>query len=139
MLNHSEPVLLGGWELLAEAGIFIDAKGPSRSRQDIRAGWKRMEKARSYDELWKVRPFRADGRVVLGGTKRDAGRGLVDVTVRPRTPANNVAGLYSLVATCEANGVNPLDYLSDVLLRVQDHAAAQIDDLLPHCWRPRSA
>ena len=25
---------------------------------------------------------------------------------------NNVAGLYSLVATCEANGVNPLDYLS---------------------------
>jgi hypothetical protein len=44
---------------------------------------------------------------------------------------HNVAGLYSLVATCEANGVNPLDYLSDVLLRVQDHPAAQIDDLLP--------
>lgn len=49
----------------------------------------------------------------------------------------NVAGLYSLVATCEANGVNPLDYLSDVLLRVQDHPAAKIDDLLPHRWRPR--
>jgi transposase len=49
---------------------------------------------------------------------------------------NNVAGLYSLVATCEANGVNPLDYLSDVLLRVQDHPAAEIDDLLPHRWRP---
>ena len=47
------------------------------------------------------------------------------------------AGLYSLVATCEANGVNPLDYLSDVLLRVQDHPAAKIDDLLPHRWRPR--
>jgi transposase len=28
---------------------------------------------------------------------------------------NNVAGLCSLVATCEAKGVNPLDYLSDVL------------------------
>ena len=52
---------------------------------------------------------------------------------------NNVAGLYSLVATCEANGVNPLGYLSDVLLRVQDHPAAEIDDLLPHRWRPRSA
>ena len=50
----------------------------------------------------------------------------------------NIAGLYSLVATCEANGVNPLDYLSDVLLRVQDHPAAEIDDLLPHRWRPRS-
>ena len=52
---------------------------------------------------------------------------------------NNVAGLYSLVATCEANGVNPLDYLSDVLLRDQDHRAAEIDDLRPHRWRPRSA
>jgi hypothetical protein len=35
------------------------------------------------------------------------------------------------------NGVNPLDYLSDVLLRVQTHPAAEIDDLLPHRWRPR--
>ena len=31
----------------------------------------------------------------------------------------NLAGLYSLIATCEANGVNPVDYLADVLLRVQ--------------------
>ena len=30
----------------------------------------------------------------------------------------NIAGLYSLVATCEANGVNPIAYLSDVMLRV---------------------
>jgi transposase len=33
----------------------------------------------------------------------------------------NIAGLYSLVATCEANGVNPYDYLRDVLLRVSTH------------------
>ncbi|RKG54590.1 IS66 family transposase, partial [Corallococcus sp. CA054B] len=31
----------------------------------------------------------------------------------------NLAGLYALVATCEANGVNPETYLADVLLRVQ--------------------
>jgi len=29
-----------------------------------------------------------------------------------------LAGLYSLVATCEANGVNPLAYIEDVLTRV---------------------
>ena len=52
--------------------------------------------------------------------------------VRNEDACNNVAGLYSLVATCEANGVNPLDYLSDVLLRVQDHPAAAIDDLYSH-------
>jgi transposase len=48
----------------------------------------------------------------------------------------NLAGLYSLVATCEANGVNPVDYLADVLLRAQSHPASRIDDLLPHRWTP---
>jgi transposase len=33
----------------------------------------------------------------------------------------NLAGLYALVATCEANGINPEQYLADVLLRVQTH------------------
>jgi transposase len=48
---------------------------------------------------------------------------------------DNIAGLYSLVATCEANGVNPIAYLTDVLLRVSTHPADQIDDLLPQNWR----
>ena len=30
------------------------------------------------------------------------------------TAGENLAGLYSLVATCEANDVNPLEYLRDV-------------------------
>jgi transposase len=48
----------------------------------------------------------------------------------------NLAGLYSLIATCEANEVNPVDYLADVLLRVQMHPASRIDELLPHNWKP---
>ena len=48
----------------------------------------------------------------------------------------NLAGLYSLVATCETNGVNPVEYLADVLLRVQTHPASRIDELLPHNWTP---
>jgi transposase len=48
----------------------------------------------------------------------------------------NLAGLYSLIATCEANGVNPVDYLADVLIRVQTHPASRIDELLPHNWNP---
>jgi len=46
----------------------------------------------------------------------------------------NLAGLYSLIATCEANDVNPVEYLADVLVRVQDHPASRIDELLPHRW-----
>ena len=48
----------------------------------------------------------------------------------------NLAGLYSLIATCEANGFNPVDYFADVLLRVQTHPASRIDELLPHRWKP---
>jgi len=47
---------------------------------------------------------------------------------------DNLAGLYSLVATCEANGVNPTAYLSDVLVRVHEHPNSRIDELLPHNW-----
>jgi transposase len=50
----------------------------------------------------------------------------------------NLAGLYSLISTCEVNGVNPVAYLADVLLRVQTHPASRIDELLPHNWKPRA-
>jgi transposase len=46
----------------------------------------------------------------------------------------SLAGLYSLVATCETRGINPFDYLVDVLARVQDHPASAIDELLPGAW-----
>jgi transposase len=48
----------------------------------------------------------------------------------------NTAILYSLVASCEANGVNPEEYLADVLLRVQTHPADKLVELLPHAWAP---
>ena len=49
----------------------------------------------------------------------------------------NLAGLYSLVASCELNGINPIEYLGDVLLRVDRHPATRIDELLPDAWSPR--
>ncbi len=52
---------------------------------------------------------------------------------------HNTAMLYSLVASCEANGINPEEYLSAVLLRVQTHPAGRIDELLPHRWMSVSA
>jgi transposase len=47
----------------------------------------------------------------------------------------NLAGLYSLVATCVANDVNPEQYLADVLLRIQTHPHSRITELLPHEWK----
>jgi transposase len=48
----------------------------------------------------------------------------------------NLAGLYSLVSTCESCGVDPIAYLRDVLLRIDTHPASRIDELLPDRWKP---
>lgn len=45
------------------------------------------------------------------------------------------AVLYSLIATCEKHGVNPVEYLTDVLIRIQDHPKARIAELLPDRWK----
>ncbi|HEY2514122.1 MAG TPA: IS66 family transposase [Polyangiaceae bacterium] len=48
----------------------------------------------------------------------------------------NLAALYTLVATCEKHRINAIDYLADVLIRVQSHPASRVDEILPHRWRP---
>jgi len=50
--------------------------------------------------------------------------------------ARNFSVLYSLVQTAEHHAVNALAYLEDVLMRVQTHPAARIDELLPDLWKP---
>ncbi len=48
----------------------------------------------------------------------------------------NLAGLYSLMSTCQSHGVNPEVYLADVLLRVHTHPNRRLDELLPQNWQP---
>jgi transposase len=44
--------------------------------------------------------------------------------------------LYSLVASAEKHGLNPTAYLADVLVRIHTHPQSQIEELLPHKYRP---
>lgn len=47
----------------------------------------------------------------------------------------NIAALYSLVASCIANGVEPTEYLTDILARVRDAKTDdELDALLPDRW-----
>jgi transposase len=44
------------------------------------------------------------------------------------------AALYSLIETAKLNGLNPQQYLADLLARIADHPARQIAELMPwHC------
>jgi len=49
---------------------------------------------------------------------------------------HNLAVVYTLVASCEQHHVDPIAYLTDVLIRVQRHPASKVRDLLPHRWKP---
>jgi hypothetical protein len=49
--------------------------------------------------------------------------------------AQNAAMVYSLFATCKKHKVNPQDWLTDVLTKIQDHPINKIDDLLPPNWK----
>ncbi|MBN1947757.1 MAG: transposase, partial [Bradymonadales bacterium] len=47
----------------------------------------------------------------------------------------NLAVLQTLISTCIINEVNPIAYLTDVLIRIQDHPMSQVDELLPQHWQ----
>ena len=52
----------------------------------------------------------------------------------------NFAGLYSLVGSAIANGVEPTEYLTDVLPRIRDATTdEELDALLPDRWTPLEA
>jgi len=82
-------------------------------------------------------------RIALAGPKTSRrGSPCVSVVVAGRPGGRvraNIAGLYTIIATCEARGLNPFAYLSDVLTRVQDHPAKRLHELLPAAWEPKPA
>jgi transposase len=41
----------------------------------------------------------------------------------------------SFIATCKANGINPHEYLKDVLARINSHPYRRLAELLPHNWK----
>jgi hypothetical protein len=49
------------------------------------------------------------------------------------------AVLFSLVTTCKRLGINPFDYLSDVIARVGSHKLSQIAELTPRAWKAARA
>lgn len=88
--------------------------------------------------------FLTDARIPLHNN--DSERALRVVTLgkknylfvgHPRA-GRNLAGLYSLVGTCVANGVEPTAYFTDVIPRVGEATTDQeLDALLPDQWAPR--
>ena len=47
--------------------------------------------------------------------------------------------MYSLIVTAKMNDIDPQAWLADVLARIAEHPAQQLDELLPWNWRPLGA
>ncbi len=45
--------------------------------------------------------------------------------------------IQSLIATCRMHKINPADYLTDVIERVDTHPASAVDELTPRLWKEK--
>ncbi len=53
--------------------------------------------------------------------------------------AQRAAMLYSFFASCKRLGVDPRNWLRDVLERIADHPVNRLEELLPHQWAMANA
>ncbi len=53
--------------------------------------------------------------------------------------AQRSAVIYSILASCKANDINPLAYLADLLDKLPTRTVNNIEDLLPHNWKPEGS
>ncbi|MCL1127658.1 IS66 family transposase [Shewanella surugensis] len=51
--------------------------------------------------------------------------------------AEQLGMLQSLLVTCRLQGINPYTYLVDVLQRVSQHPASQVEELTPRMWKTK--
>lgn len=49
------------------------------------------------------------------------------------------AVIYSIIVSCRRRGINPQDYLTDVLSRLPSMKTGEIASLLPGNWKPTAA
>ncbi|MCQ9157297.1 IS66 family transposase, partial [Acidomonas methanolica] len=52
---------------------------------------------------------------------------------------DNIADAMTLIESAKLSGLNPHNYLADVLARINDHKVNRLNELLPWNWRPTAA
>jgi transposase len=105
--------------------------------------------ARAMDYVLKRWPaftrFLDDGRVCLSNNAAE--RALRGIALGRKSwlfagsdrGGQRAAALYSLIVTAKMNDIDPQAWLADVLARIAEHPARDIDALLPWNWQPPAA
>jgi len=127
--------------LIADLERWLREERPKLSRGN--------DLAKAMDYLLKRWPaftrFLDDGRICLSNNAAErAVRGIALgrkswLFAGSDRGGQRAAALYSLIVTAKMNGVDPQAWLADILARIAEHPARDIDELLPWNWRPHSA
>ena len=122
--------------------IFASLLARARRLRDAYSDAGSMAKAVTYliRQRKPLRRFLQDGRIPLDNNVCE--RAIRPIAVGRRNwlftgserGGHAAAILYSLIESCRLVGIDAVDYLADVLVRVATHPAKDIRDLLPDRW-----
>jgi len=122
------------WEALKTKALELQPKFLPKST---------MGKALSYfiDEYQALTGYLRNGRFEIDNN-------LVENAIRPTAVGRKrwlfighpdagwrSAVIYSIIVSCRRRGINPQDYLTDVLRRLPEHKINRIEELLPGNWK----
>ena len=105
--------------------------------------------AKAMDYMLKRWPaftrFLDDGRICLSNNAAE--RALRGIALGRKSwlfagsdrGGQRAAAMYSLIVTAKMNDIDPQAWLADVLARIAEHPAHDIDELLPWNWQPSAA
>ncbi|CAD9197430.1 IS66 family transposase [Acinetobacter bohemicus] len=129
--QHSQPVMQQLYEWLNQHYLTVPSSSPTAKA--INYSLKRWQALSRYlddgnlpiDNNWaenSMRPW-ALGRKnwLFAGSLRSGQR---------------AANIMTLIQSAKLNGLDPYAYLSNVLKRLPTHKVSQIEELLPHRWKP---
>jgi hypothetical protein len=106
-----------------------------------------LSKALAYvaDREAALRVFLANGAVQIDTNHLERGLRVIPMGRKnhlfcwSELGAKQLGILHSLTVTCKLHGINPYDYLVDVLQRVSRHPAKDVAALTPRQWKQRFA
>jgi hypothetical protein len=129
--THSVPALTELHTWLTEK--YADVKRPtSRMRQAIEYTLKRWDKLSLYADTDLLDP---DNNRVENAIRPVAVGRKNYMFAGSHEAAQRSAMLYSLLGTCKAHGINPFEWLSDILRRIPTHPINRIKELLPQYYK----
>jgi len=139
---------LQGWAGVLQADAYSGYAAQRQPAPVLEAACWALEAVQRIDALFEIEcaitgqgADQHDGRICL--TNNAAERALRGIALGRKSwlfagsdrGGERAAFMYSLIVTAKLNDIDPQAWLADVLARIAEHPARQIDELLPWNWR----